>query len=100
MWSISLKKQDELSKVEKEVGPKNRGPAMWAEIDEVEESKPGSLKCQAAEKLSNLARDEVLSDRDYFRTRLKKDWPHIQKVVMKRIIISTAMKMAAGETIL
>ncbi|KAL6995183.1 hypothetical protein U1Q18_005318 [Sarracenia purpurea var. burkii] len=139
----SLKKQEELSKVEKKVGPENRGSAsskrgknrsrkdsgdddpqlqeflqvmqprvkskLWAndsltasihehneksgnknirikmedreelapvlaEIDEAEESKPGSLECQLAEKLSYLAHDEVLSDRDYLRSRVKKDW--------------------------
>ncbi|GFZ08317.1 nucleotide/nucleic acid binding protein [Actinidia rufa] len=39
-----------------------------------EKSKHRSLGSQAAEKSSNLAHDEVISDMDYFKSRVKKKW--------------------------
>ncbi|KAH7839984.1 hypothetical protein Vadar_010969 [Vaccinium darrowii] len=48
--------------------------SVLSQLDENEKSEPGSLHSQAAEKSSSLAFDEVASDMDYFKSRVKKEW--------------------------
>ncbi|XAR56187.1 hypothetical protein NMG60_11036565 [Bertholletia excelsa] len=45
-----------------------------ADLDETETIESGLLDSQMAEKLNNLAHDEIASDMDYFKSRVKKDW--------------------------
>ncbi|KAI8568595.1 hypothetical protein RHMOL_Rhmol02G0213000 [Rhododendron molle] len=58
---------------------KETGASVLAQLDDNEKSEPGSLDSQGAEKSSNLAFDEVISDMDYLKSRVKKEWSDSEK---------------------
>ncbi|XP_058197334.1 multiple RNA-binding domain-containing protein 1 isoform X2 [Rhododendron vialii] len=53
--------------------------SVLAQLDDSEKSEPRSLDSQGAEKSSNLAFGEVISDMDYFKSRVKKEWSDSEK---------------------
>ncbi|KAF7150615.1 hypothetical protein RHSIM_Rhsim02G0169700 [Rhododendron simsii] len=53
--------------------------SVLAQLDDNAKSEPRSLDSQGAEKSSNLAFDEVISDMDYLKSRVKKDWSDSEK---------------------
>lgn len=58
---------------------KETGASVLAQLDDNEKSEPRSLDSRGAEKSSNLAFDEVISDMDYLKSRVKKEWSDSEK---------------------
>ncbi|CAL5346588.1 unnamed protein product [Camellia sinensis] len=57
----------------KKVG-KEKLAQVLDELDETDKSENGSLDAQVAEKSNKMARDEVISDMDYFKSRVQTEW--------------------------
>lgn len=58
---------------------KETGASVLAQLDDNEKSEPRSLDSRGAEKSSNLAFDKVISDMDYLKSRVKKEWSDSEK---------------------
>ncbi|KAA8544700.1 hypothetical protein F0562_019453 [Nyssa sinensis] len=53
---------------------KEKSAPVQAELDETDETDDGSSDSQVAEKSNTSSHDDVISDMDYFKSRVKKEW--------------------------
>ncbi|XP_059625084.1 uncharacterized protein LOC132268271 isoform X2 [Cornus florida] len=71
--SLTAPPLEQKGKLERGDG-KEESTLVQAELDETDERDDGSSDGEAAERPHNLAHDEVISDMDYFKSRVKKEW--------------------------
>ncbi|XP_059656876.1 multiple RNA-binding domain-containing protein 1 isoform X2 [Cornus florida] len=71
--SLTAPPLEQKGKLERGDG-KEESTLVQAELDETDEGDDGSSDGEAAERPHNLAHDEVISDMDYFQSRVKKEW--------------------------